>query len=280
MKIPIKLRKGFYWFCSHCDWISSSLFALLTVAMGIDTKSDEYKSWPIFVLTWIDKVKPISIWLVLILAILAVFGVLYKRLHNPWVWEKLKFVLDGFRKKAYADFSGDREQYHKITLFRHQDFILFRQHWSGRWYWPWGKRRNPFGGWLVPVLRSGHKAATPKTVFYAPADGDSEGVAGCAWDAQAQIIPAETLPQLTDSSSESQKRKYAKRTFTSLEYIERAIELKKPLPLSLGAMPVFVHGKIWGVLVLDSQSSDGVTEEVLDNFSLTVEIIGQLLEKA
>lgn len=85
---------------------------------------------------------------------------------------------------------------------------------------------------------------------------------------------------MTESSSEAQKSKYAKRTFTSLEYIERAIELKKPLPLSLGAMPVFVHGKIWGVLVLDSQSSDGVTEEVLDNFSLTVEIIGQLLEKA
>lgn len=279
MKGSNKIKRVFYWFCAHCDWISSSCFALLTVVMGVDTNIAPYKSWPKFVLSWIDSIKEVSIWLVIALAVLAGFGILYKRLHNPWVWEKLKFVLDGFQKKAYADFTGDREQYHKVTLFRHQDFIFFRKHWSGRWYWPWGKGHKPFGGWLVPVLRSGHKAAKPKTVFYAPEDGDSEGVAGCAWDAQAQIIPTESLPQLTESSSAAQKSKYAKRSFTSIEYVENTIKLKKSLPLSLGAMPVFVHGKIWGVLVLDSQSSDGVTEEVLDNFSLTVEIIGQLLEK-
>ena len=280
MQILNACRHWFYKFCAHCDWISSTLFALLSIVMGIDTKSDQYNLWPKFVLSFLKQVQIFSVWLVIILAVIALFGILFKRLRNPWVWDKLKYVLDGFQKKAYADFIGQREQHHRVTLFRYQTFIIFRRHWTGTWYWPWGKGKKPFDGWLVPVLRSGHKPTITKTVFHAPDVGDSEGVAGLAWDTQTQVIPEEELPRITATSALRQKEKYARRTFTEEQFVELYIQQGKSLPLSVGAMPVFVRGKIWGVLVLDSQASDGVTEEVLSNFSLTVEIIGQLLEKA
>lgn len=50
-------------------------------------------------------------------------------------------------------------------------------------------------------------------------------------------------------------------------------------PRSIGAIPIEVHGKIWGALVLDSKAPQGVTNEKIANFKLTAGMIGQLLEK-
>ena len=45
-------------------------------------------------------------------------------------------------------------------------------------------------------------------------------------------------------------------------------------------MPVECKGKLWGVIVLDSMTSGGVTSESVEHYTLTVALIGHLLEKA
>ena len=137
-------------------------------------------------------------------------------------------------------------------------------------------------GWLVPVLRSGHTAQVSRSIFLAPSDGSShevEGVVGKAWSSKSTVI-VDQLKEIRDNSALRTRKTYATKTFSDVGFVDRYIAQNRTPPRSIGAIPIEVHGKIWGALVLDSQEPDGVTKEKTNQFKLTTNLIGQLLEKA
>lgn len=227
--------------------------------------------WPRPIVNWVISVQTSSLWVLSAIGFLALSGLITRKLGKHWVWGTLKFVLDEFQKKAYPEHQGDRNNHHRVTLFQRKQCVMR--------FDAFGSGRYPWSGWLEPVLRSGHKTLDTKALFHAPENAKSEGIGGYTWDSE-MVVCTQNLPKVLISSSLRQKEKYAKRTFCNLDFIDKHLSSGKELPLSLGAIPVFVNGSIWGVLVLDSMAPEGVSEEVLSNFTLTVNVIGKLLEKA
>lgn len=242
------------------------------MVVELDVKDAGMNAWHSSVKTFLVSLQQSSFWIWLAIAFLAIVGALTKRIGDPWVKNKLKYVLDNFRKKAYASLDNARAQDHRVTLFMHKQYVWNRI----------GSYKNgcrPWDGWLIPTMRSGHKTLDTKAIFHAPEGDNAQGIAGVAWDSEQQISVCD-LPNLVSASSDAQTKKYAKRTFCSIEMVDRYRKANKPLPRSIGAIPVFVNDEIAGVLVLDSHATNGVNDQVLDQFSLTVDIIGQLLERA
>ena len=102
---------------------------------------------------------------------------------------------------------------------------------------------------------------------------------GKAWASKTTII-VDSLKEIRQNSAIKTKKTYANKTFCDVSIVDRYLAQNRTPPRSVGAIPIEVHGKIWGALVLDSQEPDGVTEEKTNQFKLTTELIGQLLEKA
>ena len=145
--------------------------------------------------------------------------------------------------------------------------------------WSYGRGCH---GWLVPVLRSGHTAQVSRSIFLAPSGGSShevEGVVGKAWSSKSTVI-VDQLKEIRNNSALRTRKTYATKTFSDVGFVDRYIAQNRTPPRSIGAIPIEVHGKIWGALVLDSQEPDGVTKEKTNQFKLTTNLIGQLLEKA
>lgn len=211
------------------------------------------------------------------------FGaVFYKRQGDPWLVEKLQFILDRYQDGA---FHIDSEQiaapkdHNRVTLFRYQKGWFVR-HWSAKyWYWPWGKH-SPFTSFLVPVLRSGHISKKTSIAFAVSDDSDkTEGVAGQAWACETALAVG-GLPLMEVTTGVRAKTLYAGRTSSDREMIETYIKRNRHMPCSIVAIPVEKAGKLWGVLVLDSRNPEGVTEAAVENYRLTVALIGHLLERA
>jgi len=276
--LAYKRERGLLYFLGRqAEWIGAGLLLLFTLIIELDLSNKNLNGWPDFILKGIGYTQQWSFYILVAIVFISMFAVVVNRLPDKWVWEKLKFVLDEFQKKAYVNHLDDRTDDHRITLFQYKKFAGFRFKHNKTTFSLWGENAL-FGGWLVPVLRSGHRSLNTKAIFRAPLQGESEGVVGLCWDNQRSPVVDE-LPRVVRSTSDEQRDKYARRTFSDRRMIDDYVEGGKPLPRAIGAIPVFVNGEIWGVLVLDSQAKNGVTQEVLDNFSLTVEIIGQLLER-
>ena len=265
--VPGRIHK----FGQHLDVISAVLFPLVAWVVDLDTSKPAIKDWPDFAKNLIQSTQSGFLWFACAIAFASIVGIAARKTGHHWVWGTLKYVLNEFRKKAYPNHQTDRNANHRVTLFKRCKWVLRSE--------TLRRGRRPWGGWLVPILRSGHKSLETKALFYAPDGADSEGIAGYAWDSQRQIsVP--NLPSLTGTSSTTQRQKYADRTFCHIDMVNEMLHKGKSPPRSIGAIPVFANGEIWGVLVLDSQAADGVTDALLDNFSLTVSVIGKLLEKA
>lgn len=52
------------------------------------------------------------------------------------------------------------------------------------------------------------------------------------------------------------------------------------MPCSIVAIPIERRGKMWGVIVLDSRYPEGVTDKAVEDYRLTVALVGHLLERA
>lgn len=195
----------------------------------------------------------------------------------PWVWATIHSILNEFREHAFrAETTGDPLHYHRVTLFKHvrMKWWLSHESWRSR-FWPWGKGRYPWSGWLVPVARSGHTTKSSSTVFLAPDDADhAEGVAGKTW-ALNSTLPVSKLPNLQDSPNQEQIADYSRRTFASEDWLRTRLGNDKPLPQSLHGIPVEVKGKPWGVLVLDSRSANGVK---MARAGRLVSVVGVILD--
>lgn len=262
-------------------WIYITCTSVAT-GLGFISDLDQTTSWlqnrPIL---WglIERIQDFSIWLYILIIILITVCLIVEKLGNPWVWEKLQFILDEYQSKVFEGNNSDPNDYHRVTLFQHKKHCIFRKHWSAnRWYKPSGK--NPMiGDYLIPVLRSGHISQKSNALFFASDCGDeAEGIVGQAW-ARKNVVVVPELPELHPVRPTNRK-KYAEATFISREMVDHSLTNKKPLPRSIAAIPVEVNGSLWGVVVLDSRVPNSISNDSVNNYELTVALIGQLLEKA
>lgn len=272
-------RKTFHFFSV---WMIS-LGTFLATALGLINGIDEDEAWlenrPV-VARCVEFVQENAIWIYALIVVIVLVSVIYKRIGDPWVWEKIKFILDEYQGKAFNVNGATPADHNRVTLFRYKEGCVFRKHWSAKtWYRPNGK--NPlFSSYLIPVLRSGHMSQKTKAMFYAPDNSDkAEGVAAYAW-ASRQAVSVPGLPHITSRSNKSDRRQYAEATFSDIEMIDKFVAEGKPLPRSITAIPIESGGKIWGVIVLDSRAPDGVSDKAVEHYRLTVALVGHLLERA
>jgi hypothetical protein len=168
-------------------------------------------------------------------------------------------ILDQLQEELYGD-ADDPQHHNQITLYRRRIWAIRACPGRCLWYWPWGKGRFIFSGWLIPVARSGHGKKRSRSIYLAPDDLDNaEGIAGVVWafgkKGQAPA-PIEDLPQITVTSSVEDKELYAKKTFIPFAWVEWYIRKKRSLPRSYAGRPIEVSGEMWGVLVIDSRKTE------------------------
>lgn len=257
------------------------VIALISWCNGLDGTEVWLKNRP-NVFGVVGRIQEVSFWLYAIFWSTFAWAICYRRLGDPWLVEQLQFILDryqagAFNSEAYP--SETPKDHNRVTLFRYQKGIFVR-HWSAtRWYWRWGNHW-PLSNFLVPVLRSGHTSKKSDIAFCISDDSDStEGVAGQAW-ACGQPLSLVNLPLMNTETRPRARALYAGKTYCNKAMIDRYIERNRPMPCSIVAIPVERHGKMWGVIVLDSRYPEGVTDIAVENYRLTVALVGRLLERA
>lgn len=254
------------------------LYATMGWIMSLDGEEPWTKEHPIL---WrlFEYIQNLSLYIYIAAGALAVLAFFGKRLGDPWLIEKLKFILNGYQRGAFAGDDPVLRDRDRVTIFKHTAKVCTVRHWSStRLLFPWG--RNPiFSNYLVPILRSGHISQRSNAAFFASDDLDKvEGVAGRAW-AENRPIVLNDLPDLTSKSLARDKTSYARSTFTDVGMVEKALGEGKKLPRSIAAIPIESCGRVWGVVVLDSRNPVGVTTDSVNHYSLTVALIGELLER-
>lgn len=256
--------------------------AILGVFSEVDSSRPPYSSWPAIILRVIDYLNDWSLLLYTLVIAMLIYAPLARRVGDPWVWEKIQYLIDAMRDRFWEDIEAARMDEHRVTLFQRKSFVLFFRRPGASMLWPYGQGCYPWSGWLVPVLRSGHTAQVSRSIFLAPSGGTShkvEGVVGQAWASKGTII-VNDLKEIRHDSADRTKKTYATKTFCGVDLVDRYLAQNRTPPRSIGALPIYVHGEIWGALVLDSQEPQGVTDEKTNQFKLTTDLIGQLLEKA
>lgn len=143
-------------------------------------------------------------------------------------------LLDQVCHHTFKNQKFDHEQNRRVTLFKYHKFTFRR--------WPF------FGGWLMPIERSGESTRRTGAIFHAPDDGEKcEGVAGRAWSKRSNVyVPS--LPNLRKNPTDAQFREYAEKSFVAVD----KLRCKPPQACSLLGIPIEVGQKRWGVIVVDS----------------------------
>ena len=197
---------------------------------------------------------------------------------NPTFWLSVEPVLDELCEYSSAQERRDADpiHHHRATLFRYVRFKFWIWPWRNR-YNPWGGIRNPWSGWLVPVSRSGHTTKKTRALFLAPDDADNaEGIAGHVWRCRGIIGPID-LPEVNKNSPDDEIEAYAKAGFVSSSYVRKQLARGTCNARCISGFPVFKHGRIWGVVVLDSRRHDGIKEG--ENSFPVIEMATHMLEK-
>lgn len=265
------------WAVERFGYVSLTITSLI---LGVDKNSAWLEDRPI-VLRAIVFTEDHALWFFSIFVACIMLGLIFRRLGNPWVWDKLKFILDEYQGKAFNVNPSDPQDHHRVTLFKEHSRCILRRHWSSSSAWkPWGNT-PVISRYLVPVLRSGHISQKSSALFHIPDDSDkSEGVAGKAWSANEAIIISDLPDVNRPRPGVRDRRKYAESTNSTVEMVDSYIGKGRQLPRSIAAIPIEVDGKPWGVVVLDSRSPNGVQQQSVLDYTLTVALLGQLLEEA
>lgn len=211
-----------------------------------------------------------------------------KRYGDPWILDKLQFVLDKYQDKAFVKKpTPDPKDYHRVTLFEYKRNVWFPKHWSAKnTFWPYGGGKHPFrSNYLIPILRSGRLSRKTNASFFVSDSGDEcEGVAGRAWVTE-EAASATGLPPIGSDSKKRDIQAYAESTGSDEAMVESLLAQKRtqrrgpPIPRAIVAIPVERNGRNWGVVVLDSRDPDGIAEDAVENYQITIALIGLLLER-
>lgn len=209
-------------------------------------------------------------WLIIFFSTCAivVLNIVSRLIGEPWRWNAVQLVLDKFRDSVYLEsFPGDPVHYHRVTLFKHVQFLArFKS-------WPWS-------GWLVPMARSGHTNQISNSIFKAPDDADkAEGVAGLAWSSK-QTESISQLPEISKTSAEDILLEYSTATNVNVGVVKRRLQKSRPNPRSLIAVPIEVNNRVKWIVVLDSRSPRDLREIADVAASSYTPIISHLLKGA
>ncbi|MFU0822380.1 GAF domain-containing protein [Pseudomonas lundensis] len=273
-----KTRKLVYAYSELVYIGTTFIFAFMGWVMGVDGKEPWVKEHPIL---WrlLEHLQVNSLYIYIGLGALGACAFISRRMGDPWIINKLKTILNGYQKGAFKGDDPVLKDRDRVTIFQHKTNCIFTCHWTADSpLKPWGK--NPvLSDYLVPILRSGHISQQSKAAFFASDDPEkSEGVAGRAWAYNRPIV-LNDLPNLGPKSPARDRNNYARETFTDVAMVDKYISDGKKLPRSIAAIPFESGGKVWGVVVLDSANPLGVGPDSVTHYSLTVALIGELLEK-
>lgn len=191
---------------------------------------------------------------------------LRKWIGPPGLWSAVHKLLDYVQQTVFNLQPGDIMHEHRVTLFKHESFIL-------------GPVRWPLSGWLVPVERSGHSTRKTKTIFRAPDDAqNAEGFAGFVWVTNGVVhLPSDGGPLLPSPRDDANLSEYCQRTFVSAAVQSIRNKERAAQPLAFCGTPVEVKGKRWGVLVIDSTRTR-IPSEADKALAFSAKALGALLE--
>jgi len=195
---------------------------------------------------------------------------------NPKQKELIKFILNQYRDKAFNIQPGDPEDHHRVTLFQFKNrYVQLRNsHWTGRAGFLARLQRLWPRSCLVFFLRSGKLSQSTNVVFPVYDESDkTNGWASHVWSTGCAAV-VDHLPDTADGNV----KEYAIKTKSTVDVIERYKDASRSMPRAIAAIPVEVNGAAWGVLVLDSRRPDGVSQDSIDNFKITVAAIQKILE--
>ncbi|WP_191830513.1 GAF domain-containing protein [Pseudomonas fluorescens] len=274
-------RKAIYAISGYI-YVIAGLMSSGTIWLMDVEKDDKWIAQRPVVWSLIDSFQGIAIWALLAIAAAVVVTGIIKRMADPWVVEKLQFILDEYQGKVFKDLNVPKD-HNRVTLFKYRKGLFFRRHWNEEGkdgWWPF-KTRRFYGNYLEPYMRSGHLTLKTKTLFFIDNENSArtQGLAGLAWSTR-QVALLSELPEIKPSTGAVKRKDYAKVTRSSVRFLERYLAEGKTPPRSMAAVPVECNGKLWGVIVLDSLTPLAVTQESVEHYTLTVALIGHLLERA
>ena len=204
------------------------------------------------------------IWLPVATAAAASVAWVKRKVGEPWYWESIHSLLDTFREQFFAARITDPVPFHRVTLFKRRS-------------WLWTTRGKWWGGWVVPVERSGHTTQGTNTVFRATDDPlSNEGVAGVSWGFDRPVTVLD-LPNVGEDANPTDQEiaNYAKLSWVDGEWVRA----NRPAARSLLAFPVEVKNEPWGVIVLDSRDPQGIKANP-ESYASFAKMLGKLLERA
>jgi hypothetical protein len=195
-----------------------------------------------------------------------------KEIGDPWIWESIKHALDQMQEYAFEEQNVGGRHRNRVTLFKRVKWKWSTEKGSNKIF----KVRKPWGGWLVPIARSGHVTQKASVIFRASDDpNEAEGVAGQAWVLNAVVV-RENLPNVNCRCTDDEITEYARKTWVSVEWLR----IEKSTARALIGIPVNVKGGVWGVIVVDSQSPTIENQnQIIESYRLTASILGKLLER-
>ena len=201
-------------------------------------------------------------WLLPILVLVSgALGTIRRVVGPPWVWDAVHHSLDALQRDVFETEKEDALHHHRVTLFK-------------RVGWRWCFAKWPWSGWLLPVERSGHTTQLTRAAFRAPDDADNaEGVAGLTW-ASNRVRVIENLPDLSVGRDEDFEA-YARATGVTVSWLKSNM----PKSRSFGGIPVEVKSKLWGVLILDSRSPNGIKKDSTNLYRPMSKVLAKLLER-
>jgi hypothetical protein len=192
-------------------------------------------------------------------AFLTAFAASLKKIIGPkHIWDAVHTLLDDFREKAFSDSSFPHSN--RVTLFKHQQLCFKLVAWKKMFS---AEKKPIWGGWLVPVDRSGDVTQNPKIAFSAPKDRPdlAEGFAGKIWTTNTELF-VEGLPLLErrligDPDGENKILRYCKSSYGSVDDIKKRLLSNQWCPRSFWGIHLeSENGKVWGVLLIDSHEAN------------------------
>lgn len=192
---------------------------------------------------------------------------------KPRLWKAAQGCIDALHDHVFENAEGS-SHHHRVTLFQWRRFA----------WWPrdiHGRFRNPWSGWLHPVVRSGHTTQRSETKFLVPRNDPerAQGVAGEVWNTR-RVLNYSSLPHLTENSTPDDYVEYADKSKVPTLWLEDRIKNKKPCARSFVGIPVEVDHDVWGVVLLDSrQEKLPHAGPVRKTYRLFGEILGNILPR-
>jgi hypothetical protein len=216
------------------------------------------------------------------IAALGAFTTFSRKFIGPKeVWSAVHTLLNDFRDRAFE--SQEDPHANRVTLFRHQKWCLKSTAWfkmltQGKWIW---------GGWLIPVERSGDMAQNPTVAFYAPMDypNQAEGFAGIVFRRRVtldlQELPALNSQMLKSNAGENTLKSYCESTNVSIKEIKKRLKRNEMCGRCFWGLHLEKEdASIWGVLVIDShQPNIRPKDEIYDEYKSLAKILDAMLRE-